>query len=72
MKNPKERMQAMAIKMSKIADDMEKIADENFSSGHPQIHEIMKDERDDIMKQVHNCNDVSFKITEIVNHWFIK
>tara|TARA_R100001369_G_scaffold31810_2_gene56358 strand:- start:52 stop:270 length:219 start_codon:yes stop_codon:yes gene_type:complete len=72
MKNPKERMQAMAIKMSKIAEEMEKIADENFSSSHPQMHEIMKDERDDIMKQVNACDDVSFKINKIVNHWFIK
>tara|TARA_R100001377_G_scaffold49050_1_gene28375 strand:+ start:1948 stop:2166 length:219 start_codon:yes stop_codon:yes gene_type:complete len=72
MKNPKERMQAMAIKMSKIAEEMERIADENFSSSHPQMHEIMKDERDDIMKQVNACDDVSFKINKIVNHWFIK
>ena len=67
MKNPKEKMRAMAIKMSKIADDMEKIADENFSSSHPQMHEIMKDERDDIMKQVNACDDVSFKINKLYN-----
>tara|TARA_R100001377_G_scaffold5109_1_gene2935 strand:- start:241 stop:462 length:222 start_codon:yes stop_codon:yes gene_type:complete len=73
MKNPKQaqkRMQAIAVKMFAMAEEMEKIADESFSSDHPQIHEMMEDQRKVIMKQVNEVENTSFKINMMTNNWF--
>tara|TARA_R110000823_G_scaffold143722_1_gene274012 strand:- start:333 stop:557 length:225 start_codon:yes stop_codon:yes gene_type:complete len=68
-KDAQKRMQEIAVKMFVISEEMEKIADENFSSEHPQIHEMMQEQRDIIMKQVNSVENTSFKISQMCFNW---
>lgn len=68
-KDAQKRMQEIAVKMFVISEEMEKIADENFSSKHPQIHEMMQEQRDIIMKQVNSVENTSFKISQMCFNW---